>query len=264
MIRLVAADMDGTLLNSAGKLPAVYPEAIRRLTEHGVSFAVASGRQYFNLLAHFGALREQIFFLSENGARVTLRGVDLFLDSIPFADLKAPLQAIRSLPGVDPVLCGAKSALIESGAPLLAENTAKYYARYEIVPDVLEAAESDRICKLAVFDRNGAEHHSYAQLQSFRERFTVTLSGKEWTDLMNPGVNKGLGLAKIQEHLGISPHETMAFGDYLNDCPMMARAEWSCAVANAHPDLKKICRFETLSNDENGVFAALKQQFSFL
>lgn len=264
MIRLVAADMDGTLLDSTGKLPDACPEVIRRLGEHGVLFAVASGRQYYNLLTHFEGLREQIVFLCENGARVTYRGEDLFLDAIPLADLAAPTRAIRSWKGADPVLCGARCALIESDDPLLVENTAKYYARYEIVPDVLEAAKSDRICKLAVFDRRGAEQNSYARLQIFQERFTVTLSGECWADLMNPGVNKGLGLAKIQEHFGISPRETMAFGDYLNDCPMMEKAFYSCAVANAHPGLKKLCRIETLSNDENGVLTALKQQFSFL
>ena len=264
MIRLVAADMDGTLLNSAGELPGIYPGAIRCLTEHGVLFAVASGRQYYNLLNHFGELREEIVFLCENGARVTYRGEDLFLDAIPFADLTAPTEFIRTQPGVDPVLCGARCALIESDDPLLVENTAKYYARYEIVPDVLEAAKSDRICKLAVFDRRGAERNSYARLQIFQERFTVTLSGECWADLMNPGVNKGLGLEKIQEHFAISTRETMAFGDYLNDCPMMERAFHSYAVANAHPGLKNHCRFTTLSNDENGVFAALRRQFPFL
>ena len=264
MIKLVAADMDGTLLNSAGKLPGVYLEAIRRLIEHHVIFAVASGRQYYNLLNHFGELREEIVFLCENGARVTYRDEDLFLDTIPFADLAAPTESIRSWRGVDPVLCGVRCALIERDDPLLVENTAKYYTRYEIVPDVLEAARSDRICKLAVFDRRGAERNSYARLQMFQERFTVTLSGECWADLMAPGVNKGLGLTKIQEHFGISPRETMAFGDYLNDCPMMERAFHSYAVANAHPGLKRVCRFETLSNDENGVLAALKQQFSFL
>lgn len=264
MIRLVAADMDGTLLNSAGKLPGIYPEAIRRLGEHGVLFAVASGRQYYNLLNHFSDLRDQIVFLSENGARVTYRGSDLHLDAIPFADLTAPTEFVRTLPGADAVLCGARGALIENDDPVLVENTAKYYARYEIVPDVLEAAKSDRICKLAVFDRNGAEANSYARLAPFRKRFTVTLSGECWADLMNPGVNKGLGLAKIQEHFHISPQETMAFGDYLNDCPMMEQAYFSYAVANAHPGLKKLCRYETRSNDENGVFAALQQQFPFL
>ena len=68
----------------------------------------------------------------------------------------------------------------------------------------------------------------------------------------------------MARRLGIDISETMAFGDYLNDAPMMERAFRSYAVANAHPELKKRCRFETLSNDENGVLAALKQQFSFL
>ncbi|MBS1369376.1 MAG: HAD family phosphatase [Lentisphaeria bacterium] len=264
MIRLVATDMDGTLLNSAGELPPVYREAIRLLGEHGVLFAVASGRQYYNLLNYFGDFRDTIVILCENGARVSYRGEEIFLDKIPDADLAGPAGFIRSIPGADPVLCGARAALIERDEPLLVENTVKYYERYEIVPDVLEAAKSDRICKIAVFDKRGAENNSYRLLQKFRERFTVLLSGECWADLMNPGVDKGLGLSKIQAHFGISPQETMAFGDYLNDCAMMEHAFYSYAVSNAHPGLKKLCRFETASNDENGVLAALKKHFSFL
>ena len=57
----------------------------------------------------------------------------------------------------------------------------------------------------------------------------------------------------------ISPDETMVFGDYLNDYEMMKQGYFSYAMANAHPDLKAISNFETLSNDEDGVLYIIRQ-----
>jgi hypothetical protein len=63
----------------------------------------------------------------------------------------------------------------------------------------------------------------------------------------------------LQKKLGISPQETIVFGDYLNDCEMMQKAYFSYAMANAHPDLRAVSHFETFSNDEDGVMRIVRQ-----
>ena len=245
MIRLVAADMDGTLLNSRGEIPAGFGDAVRALSGNGVRFAVASGRQYEGVVNYFDGLRDEIIFLCENGARVVWRGEDIFLSEVPFPKLSEPAELIRSIPNAYPLICGTGAAWIESDDAVLLENASIYYKRLEIVPDVLEAAK-------------------HPPLRRFEDRFRVTLSARCWVDLMNPGVDKGLAMRKLQEYFGCSPEETMAFGDYLNDVPMMEYSFYSYAMANAHPDLKLLCRYETLSNDENGVMTAMRERFPFL
>ena len=264
MIRLVAADMDGTLLNSRGEIPAGFGDAVRALSGNGVRFAVASGRQYEGVVNYFDGLRDEIIFLCENGARVVWRGEDIFLSEVPFPKLSEPAELIRSIPNAYPLICVTGAAWIESDDAVLLENASIYYKRLEIVPDVLEAAKHDRICKIAAFDADGAESNSYPPLRRFEDRFRVTLSARCWVDLMNPGVDKGLAMRTLQEYFGCSPEETMAFGDYLNDVPMMEYSFYSYAMANAHPDLKLLCRYETLSNDENGVMTAMRERFPFL
>ena len=74
MIHLIAADMDGTLLDSRKRLPKGLFSMLRQLREKDVRFVVASGRQYYNLEAQFEEVADQVTFLSENGTMVFDQG----------------------------------------------------------------------------------------------------------------------------------------------------------------------------------------------
>ena len=113
MIELIAADLDGTLLDSNKQLsPDLFP-LIRRLRQNGIRFAAASGRQYDNLHALFYDIADEISFISENGAAVYDRSTCLFADEMPAEYFIPPIQTIRTLPGVDVVLCTHAGAFIE-------------------------------------------------------------------------------------------------------------------------------------------------------
>ena len=60
-----------------------------------------------------------------------------------------------------------------------------YYERLKLVPDILEAAKQDHICKIAIFDVTKAEQNTYPALQELNRRFRVLLSGEQWVDVMN-------------------------------------------------------------------------------
>ena len=68
-----------------------------------------------------------------------------------------------------------------------------------------------------------------------------------------PNAHKGFALHKLQQLYNISPAETMVFGDYNNDLEMLALAEFSFAMENAHPNVKAVANYETSSNDDLGV-----------
>lgn len=261
VIKLVAADMDGTLLDSRKRLsPRLFP-VIHALRARGVRFAAASGRQYYNLLQNFAGFEDEMLFISENGAMVFDGRKPLYTCEIPAADLAAPVKLVRALPGAHVILCGAKSAYLEDGDPVFNENAGMYYARLQRVPDVLAAAEQDVICKVAVFQHHSAERTAYPALAPCAARFQVVLSGDSWVDLMEPGTNKGGAMRQIQQRLHITPDECMAFGDYLNDCELMQAVTHSYAMANAHPGLRRLCRYEAPSNDEDGVTQVLLREF---
>ena len=73
-IRLVASDLDGTLLDSEKRLPEGFLPLLEQLLARGVCFVAASGRQYFNMLEYFKTLGERIYFIAENGGVVYYRG----------------------------------------------------------------------------------------------------------------------------------------------------------------------------------------------
>ncbi|MGE4548872.1 MAG: Cof-type HAD-IIB family hydrolase [Intestinibacillus sp.] len=262
MIKLVAADMDGTLLNSQQRLPPRLFPIIRALREKDVRFAVASGRQYYNLLERFEGLEEDILFIGENGGMVFDGRELLYASSIPIEKLQAPVRLARSLPGAYVVLCGTKSAYLEDDDSVFNENARRYYAKLRRVPDVLDAAGQDSICKMAVFQHRQAELGIYPEFLLCGRQFQVVLSGDSWVDLMEPGVNKGSAIRQIQQRFGITPDESMAFGDYLNDCEMMRAVRHSYAMANAHPGLREVSRMEAPSNDEEGVIQVLVREFA--
>ena len=261
-IRLVAADMDGTLLNSAGQLPDGLEMMVRDLRRRGIRFAVASGRQYYNLLRRFESLAEDLLFICENGAMVCDGRELLRVESIASADYEDAVRLGRSLPGIRVVLCGAQSAYIEEDEPAFRAEVALYYERCRLVSDVLEAGGQDRVCKIAFFHAQDAERAGYAVLRRLEGRLKVSVSGRKWVDAMPPGVHKGRAIRVLQEQFGWGREECMAFGDYLNDAEMMNECAYSYAMANAHADLKRICRFQAPSNDENGVMRVLNEFFN--
>ena len=115
MIRLIATDMDGTLLDSRKKLPEGFFRVLRDLRMKRIRFAIASGRQYYNLLNYFPPSEaEDLFFLADNGADVFENGTCIFLSEMKQEVLPEIITAIRAVPNVQPVVCGLKSAYVES------------------------------------------------------------------------------------------------------------------------------------------------------
>ena len=264
MIKLIASDMDGTLLDSQKRLPADFLPVIMKLREQGVLFAIASGRQYASLRRDLEALIPHILFISENGALVMQQDKRLLIDPIDPADLLSAVTACRELEGVYPVICRADCAIIESSAdPAFIADTRRYYPSSLIVDDLTEHCHYDDVCKVAYFDLGDAQTHELPVLEEkLGKHMLVTISGPHWVDVMKPGVTKGEAMRGLQKKLGILPEECMAFGDYLNDYELLKSVGESYAMANAHPDLKAISKHIAPSCDEDGVMRVIRERFS--
>ena len=260
MIKLIATDMDGTLLDSNKRLPEEIFEIIEALAAQKVHFVVSSGRQYYTLAEQFAPVADKLTFIAENGAMVVDRGETVFLDSMDASAVTGLIDAGRKVKGGHVVVCGSKAAYVESTAPVFLNNVQPYYARFEIVPDLQAAAQGDAICKVAVFSEGPAETDAYPVLRPLEGNLAVCLSGPHWVDMMNSTVNKGAAIRFLQWRFGITREECMAFGDYLNDTEMMEECAFSYAMENAHPDLKAVSRFQCPSNDERGVITTIEKK----
>ena len=260
-LRLAVTDMDGTLLDGRGRVPADLGEVVARMRERGVLFAPASGRQLGNLRRVLGPLADDALLIAENGAYAVLGDRQIHDDVLGRDAAARVIGAVRELAGagsdVGAVLACKHMARIERRDAPFVEQAATYYAQLEIVDDLL-AAPLDDVLKVAVYDFDDAESGSAPPLTGALPDLQVVVSGRHWIDIMSARTSKGRALAAAQAHLGIAPAQTAVFGDYLNDLELYDRAELSFAMANAHPRVLARARYIAPANDEGGVTRMLR------
>ncbi|WP_203580108.1 Cof-type HAD-IIB family hydrolase [Microbacterium hibisci] len=259
-LRLIAVDMDGTLLDGAGRIPDALWPLLDRLHARGIRFAPASGRQLATLQRAFARHLDDTVFIAENGAYVVEGEAEISSDAMDgsfTADLVGRVRAL-AVAGRDlgVVVCGKRSAYIERADAASLAEAEKYYARLEVVDDLL--AVDDQILKVAIFDFAEAAVTAPA-LDDLRATHQVVVSGHHWIDVMNQGVNKGVALRRLQAATGITHEQTAVFGDYLNDLEMMDAASLSFAMANAHPDVTERARYRAPSNLDHGVITTIEK-----
>ena len=251
--------MDGTLLTSEKKLPEGFDELISLLNERGIIFSPTSGRSYASLLKMFPKYAQDFLFLSDNGTLATYKGKRIFSQPIERDTAIKILRYAESIDNVLRVLCGEKNYILaEQNCPYFTERLEKFSASNAVVNAWEEI--DDEPLKISFCDptKNSAVN-VYPFLAPFYDSMQVVLASDEWTDVTALGASKGAGVQAVQKLLGIAPKECAAFGDYMNDYEMLESVVYSFAMANAHPDLKRIARYETLSNDEDGVGAGIKK-----
>lgn len=257
-IKLVAADMDGTLLNDRNELsPDFYP-LFDAMVARKILFAVASGRQFYNLQNRFAAIKDEMIFIAENGSYVSYKGEELLVQPLDLEVVRTELLAARKITGTFSILCGKKQAYIESEEPEFTRNVNLYYDKVQVVPDLL-LVEDDEFLKIAICDLAGSEANSYQYFKSKQNELQVKISGSIWLDISHKLANKGKAMEALQKRFGISQDESLVFGDYLNDLEMMQAASYSFAMENAHPEIKEHSRFRAKTNNENGVTEVISQ-----
>jgi Cof subfamily protein (haloacid dehalogenase superfamily) len=259
-LRLIAVDMDGTLLDGDGNVPAALWPLLDRLAARGIRFAPASGRQLATLQRSFADHLDDMVFIAENGAHVVSGADDVSSDALEPQFAASVVERVRALAAggsdVGLVVCGKQSAYIERADAAFRAEADRYYARLDVVEDLL--AVDDQILKLAVYDFTDAARTAPA-LEDLRATHQVVVSGHHWIDVMNAGVNKGVALERLQAALGVTRAQTAAFGDYLNDLELLDAADLSFAMANAHPDVLARARHRAPSNLEHGVITTIER-----
>lgn len=258
MIKLIATDMDGTLLDSNNKINPEFYEVFEKLKEKDIIFAAASGRQYYNLVDRFKDIKDNMMFIAENGTFVVHKGKEILLNSLDKSIALELIKIGQTIENSYVILCGKKAAYIDNTDERFMEQVNKYYAKVKIVDDLSEV--HDDILKVTICDFSGSENNSYKYFTDYNDKVQIAVAGEIWLDMMAKGVNKGLAISKLQKLLNIKHEETMVFGDYLNDLEMMQSAYHSYAMENAHSDLKKVARFMAKSNDDNGVVRTIKEK----
>ena len=258
-IKLVAVDMDGTLLNSKKEMPEEFIPWVKSHPE--IKTVIASGRQYYTLERDFLPIRDNLAFIAENGGFVFEKGEIIFKDEIDKQDMLKCLDIIDKVPYATPVICGAKSAYItkKDVDEEIYYNVEMYYERRQIVEDLRKVADNDTIVKVAIYFKKEKAEESMKYFENIGEKLTAVLSGASWIDIANKTESKGNAIKAICEKYGIAHTEAMGFGDYLNDISLLESCGESYCMKNGHPTLKALAKYLTENtNHENGVMEVLK------
>lgn len=246
MIKLVASDLDGTLLlNGAQQLsPAIF-SIIKKLKEQGILFIAASGRQYANMKLLFEPVWKDMAFICENGAIAVENDTLLYRDVFDPALVQQIVRTVYNREGAE-FSCSTKDYYYirpktENYVKLMTE-TVKTNCR--IINDFSEI--TDPCIKLAVYEENGMTEEAIRFWRdTFSDKCTVVTSGNAWLDFIPFGTNKAKGIRKYQEILGVTPEECLVFGDEYNDIEMLKSVPYGVAMKHAKEGVRAAANYET-------------------
>ena len=278
MIRIVALDLDGTLLDSEKRLSEANRAALERAAGKGVLIVPTTGR-FFGMMPP--AVRDLPFVryaITINGAQVYDRETDTALvrDEIP---LDLALGVMEVLDRYDVIYdCyrqnwGWMTAALQDKAADYATN--EHYLRMvrefrkpvpELKAHLKATAEDGDVQKVMLFatnrERSAAIDCLRKLLDEIVARFPdIKVTASTWNniELNIKSAHKGNALKRFAEHLGFGLEDCMAFGDGMNDFTMVEAAGIGIAMANAEPEVKRVAKWIAPSNDEDGVAAGLEK-----
>ena len=160
------------------------------------------------------------------------------------------------------LLCGLQAAYAEKQDERYDAVFKNFYTRVEYVDDLtaVEAAADKFTIYLPNDDSQEAFDRTYGAFHTGNGgAFSVAVAGRNWVDVMNPGVHKGAALAKVGALLGIPADSMMAFGDTYNDAEMLTTAKYGFLMENGSGPLRAQVSFLAPSHREYGVMQVLKQ-----
>ncbi|MCD8020678.1 MAG: HAD family hydrolase [Clostridiales bacterium] len=257
-IKLVAVDMDGTLLDSEKNIPVDFVPWVQ--THPEIQTVIASGRQYYKLKEMFPEIAERLMYVAENGSFVFRQDKMIYSNTMTREDVRWCIDTFDSVEGCHLVLCGEKSAYMKHASKYVEDNGHMYYARLAFVDSLYDSIDKDNFAKVALFEEHAGAEKMFRELPSMPSHLAPVLSGNSWIDFANVSVSKGAAMEAIQKALDIDKNECMAFGDYMNDYDLLMSCEESYAMKNGHPKLKDAAKYVTeYTNDEDGVMRILRE-----
>jgi Cof subfamily protein (haloacid dehalogenase superfamily) len=258
--RLVAFDVDGTLVGRDLTISARVREAIARMRDAGVTGCLVTGRMYRSTLPFVRELHFDAPVICYQGAAIIDPATDDVLDHVALPnpiirELIAAAEADRvhlQLYRNDEYYCEARNRHSELYASLALTEPV-------IVPSLREAfAYSPATKAVIVADAAVAQRYAEQLAERLRGRAYVTRSLPEFVEVVDPAVDKGAALRFVAKRLGIATEETLAIGDSWNDAPLLRAAGFGVAMGSAPPELREIADACVGDLAQDGVAQALE------
>lgn len=263
MIKLVAVDLDGTLLDPNSKITPEVKAAVAQAKTHGVKIVVTTGRPLpgvTDILKELDLTTQSDYVITYNGALVQRATGEEFiketLDVEDWLDLDAAARKI-GLPIHAITREGIYTPNRDIGKYTVHEAKMVNMPLYFRQPE--EIAELE-IAKVMMIDDPEPLDNGIAYLPfEFFERYNIVKSTPYYLEFMNKKASKGNAVKHLAEKLFLDLDEVMAIGDQENDRSMLEVAGHPVVMENGKAELKKIAKYVTKSNSESGVAHAINE-----
>jgi Cof subfamily protein (haloacid dehalogenase superfamily) len=257
--RLIALDVDGTLLNDRYELTERTKRTVRDVHEAGATIVLCTGRSPVNTLPLMEELGLEGTLITHNGAATISSGDRRIVHQFPFAvEQLAELVRYCRERKIHLDVCTPFRLYIETD---LSEAEAAMYRKFMLEPDRLDdvLALGEAPVKFTVFGDKAAINRVEEDWRNMSLPLTVLRSGDYFIDIMHPEATKGNALKRLAESLGIERSQVMAIGNYYNDLEMIRFAGLGVAMENSPDEVKREADVVTASNNEDGVHLALSR-----
>ena len=263
MIKLIAIDMDGTLLDSQKEIPEENIKAIQEAAAAGIKTVLCTGRPRSGILPHFEklGLSEEEYIIMNNGCSTyeTKNWTLLQYESLSRTEMEELLQACEDFPEVALTLTGEKTYYVvgDEVPELVAYDAGTVFTEAK-ARSLEEIFAEGQVIFQAMADSEPLDAFQNAVQDGLSQSYSTVRSQDYIFEIMPQGATKASGLKHLAEKLDISPDQIMALGDAANDLEMLQFVGQSVAMGNASDDIKALCKYVTLTNDEAGVAHAIR------
>ena len=257
-VKLIASDMDGTLLDENGQVPPETFDLILALRERGVRFVASSGRRYDRLCDFFSPVKDRMDFVASNGAQVFADGVQIDREVYSHLGIRLLSKAVAMFPNMHLALFDRTKSYLLDDEDKFVREVDKDLPNVERIYELPSPQVS--IIKASIFcDDGNVMDNAYVLQRELGGLFTFAPSGSSYIDAMQPGISKASGIAQVMEYHGIDASEVMAFGDAMNDYEIIRFVGTGCAMANGRPALRAVADRVIGSNVEHAVQSEMRR-----
>lgn len=262
-VKLIASDMDGTLLDENGQVPPETFDLILALRERGVRFVASSGRRYDRLCDFFSPVKDRMDFVASNGAQVFADGVQIDREVYSHLAIRRLAKTVAMFPNMHLALFDRTKSYLLDDEDKFVREVDKDLPNVERIYELPSPQVS--IIKASIFcDDGNVMDNAYVLQRELGGLFTFAPSGSSYIDAMQPGISKASGIAQVMEYHGIDASEVMAFGDAMNDYEIIRFVGTGCAMANGRPALRAVADRVIGSNIEHAVQSEMRRVLEFL
>lgn len=262
MIKLIATDLDGSLLDDNKQPPADLDSVLAQLKAENVAFAAVTGRNFDAARQALGDRVNNMICVCNNGANIYEYGTNTINHPLTKDRVTHTLDAVKNMENTIPLLFTMDRCYAVPGPQGFMDWAANPYSPLDWLDSYDDFYSlTEDVYKISVYDGSGnISEYSYPVIrQRVADDTAVYVSGEIWVDIVSGKASKGYGLQLIMDKLGVSRDETMAFGDYFNDESLLAAAGWPFVMANGVQPLKDKYSHHADTNNNGGVTKAIRE-----